>query len=774
MTHTNSPARFSGFPGWLRHALANISFLYRVNINRRLTLCFIFVIVLMLVGNGVLLWEFHLIRAQVERLNGVNEELIEVLRVHTGLLSVYDRLGVLARSEDSARLLKESTTLRKGLLDDAQRTLATFNHLPPEMKVDQTVLPTLESIERTLPSHLDAITSAAASGEWDAVRFRIERQVQPLESLSSELVKDVTREVEDQRAQAAQNISRAENRIFLAVPITGFVTLLIAAGLGVAITRSVTEPLGRLIEGSKALARGEFEHQISVIGADELAHLGLVFNDTARTLRDLYEDLRGREEKLRRSEASLLEGQRLTHTGNWRHDISSGKMTTSPEMHRIYGVTPDEDATTADFFFNRLHPEERSFLEQKYEKTKQSKTSFESDYRIVLPDGSIKYIHNIGHPILNESNVIVEFAGTAMDVTEQRLARADLEKAFEEIKLLKDRLHDENLVLREQIDQAFLFEEIVGSSPALQTVLSSIVKVAPTDSTVLITGETGTGKELIARAIHKHSQRSGEAFISVNCASIPSSLIASELFGHEKGAFTGAIQRRQGRFELAHSGTIFLDEVGELPAETQIALLRVLQERQFERVGGTRVFSTDVRVIAATNRDLTAAIAAGTFRADLFYRLNVFPIEVPPLRKRKEDIPMLVEYFVKRYAEKAGKHIRKIDMNTLEMCQSYPWPGNIRELQNIIERSVILSNGDTFWIEHAWLASPKQDRQELPSPLPDTLQNQEREMIEAALAECKGKVAGPKGAAAKLGIPRSTLDSKINQLKIKKHKFVSD
>ena len=293
MTHTNSPARFSG---WLRHALANISFLYRVNIRRRLALCFIFVIALMLVGNGVLLWQLHLIRVQVERLNGVNEELIEVLRVHTGLLSVYDRLGVLARSEDSARLLKESVTLRKGLLEDAQRTLATFNHLPPEMKVDQTVLPTLESIERTLPSHLDAIESAAASGEWDAVRFRIERQVQPLESLSSELVKDVTREVEEQRAQAAHNISRAERRIFLAVPITGFLTLLIAAGLGVAITRSITEPLGRLVEGSKALARGEFEHQISVIGGDELgAHLGLVFNaNTARKLRDLYEDLRGK------------------------------------------------------------------------------------------------------------------------------------------------------------------------------------------------------------------------------------------------------------------------------------------------------------------------------------------------------------------------------------------------------------------------------------------------------------------------------------------------
>src|SRR5712675_2663130 len=284
------------------------------------------------------------------------------------------------------------------------------------------------------------------------------------------------------------------------------------------------------------------------------------------------------------------------------------------------------------------------------------------------------------------------------EVLERQRAEDELGKAFEEIKRLKDRLHDENVVLREQIDQVFMFEEIVGTSPALKTVLSSIVKVAPTDSTVLITGETGTGKELIARAIHKGSQRAGQAFIAVNCASIPSSLIASELFGHEKGAFTGALQRRQGRFELAHSGTIFLDEIGELPAETQIALLRVLQERQFERVGGSRVISSDVRIIAATNRDLAAAITAGAFRTDLFYRLNVFPIRVPPLRERKGDIPMLVEYFARRYAEKAGKQISKIDKNTLKLCQSYHWPGNIRELQNIVERSVILSTGDTFWI----------------------------------------------------------------------------
>ena len=496
-----------------------------------------------------------------------------------------------------------------------------------------------------------------------------------------------------------------------------------------------------------------------------------------RFIMTLSEDITQRkraEDALRASEASLLEAQRLTRSCSWKHEILSGKVTISPEGLPMYGTVPEDDASTADFYFRRMHPEDRPLVEQAYATALLRKTDFEADFRIVHPDGTIKNARSIGHPVLDERGEVVEFVGASIDVTEHHRARADLEKAFEEIRRLRDQLHDENLALREQIDQAFMFEEIVGSSPALQAVLSSIVKVAPTDSTVLITGETGTGKELIARAIHKHSQRSGQAFISVNCASIPSSLIASELFGHEKGAFTGAVQRRQGRFELAHSGTIFLDEVGDLPAETQITLLRVLQERQFERVGGNRIIPTDVRVIAATNRDLTAAIAAGTFRADLFYRLNVFPIEVPPLRKRKEDIPMLVEYFVKRYAEKAGKHICKIDNHTLARCQSYAWPGNIRELQNIVERSVILCSGDTFWIEKAWLASVQPPRQELAGPLPDTLQNQEREIIETALAESKGKVAGPEGAAAKLGIPRSTLDSKIKQLRIKKHRFISE
>lgn len=351
-------------------------------------------------------------------------------------------------------------------------------------------------------------------------------------------------------------------------------------------------------------------------------------------------------------------------------------------------------------------------------------------------------------------------------------ARAELEKAFEEIKHLKDRLQDENVALREQIDQALMFEEIVGVSPALRAVLSLVSKVAPTDSTVLLTGETGTGKELIARAIHKRSQRSSRVFVSVNCAAIPASLIASELFGHEKGAFTGATQRRLGRFELAEEGTIFLDEVGELPPETQITLLHVLQEREFQRVGGNQSIRSNARVIAATNRDLEAAIAEGTFRSDLFYRLNVFPIEIPPLRERREDIPLLVEYFIDRFARKAGKSIRGINKKTLDLLVSYPWPGNIRELQNVVERSVIVGETENFFVDESWLSrKPLADGPKSQLELSQKLAAQEKKMIEAALRESGGRVSGPSGAAAKLGLHRSTLESKISSLKINKYRF---
>jgi formate hydrogenlyase transcriptional activator len=416
------------------------------------------------------------------------------------------------------------------------------------------------------------------------------------------------------------------------------------------------------------------------------------------------------------------------------------------------GLTKDE--VGSERFREVFHREDSERLRDERDAALSREVPFEYERRVRRKDGQYRWLLVQYNPVRNERGDVIRWYATGTDIDDRKRA--------------EERTRQENIALREQLDQVFMFEEIVGSSPALKAVISNIVKVAPTDSTVLIIGETGTGKELVARAIHKGSLRAGQPFIAVNCSAIPPSLIASELFGHEKGAFTGALQRRQGRFELANSGTIFLDEIGELPAETQIALLRVLQERRFERVGGSRTIPTDVRIIAATNRELAAAIASGAFRADLFYRLNVFPIHVPPLRHRKEDIPMLVEYFVKRYAEKAGKQISNIGKDTLKLCQSYHWPGNIRELQNIIERSVILCAGDTLWVDESWLTNQSAPGPKPSSLLTESLQSHEKALIEAALAESEGKVAGPDGAAAKLGVPPSTLDFKIKHLKIKK------
>lgn len=386
---------------------------------------------------------------------------------------------------------------------------------------------------------------------------------------------------------------------------------------------------------------------------------------------------------------------------------------------------------------------------------------------------SATHVHCVSRPVTDAGGKLVEIVAANIDVSEQNNARATLEQAFEEIKKLKGEIYGENLALREEIDHSSTFEEIVGTSEVLRRVLFQISKVAPADSTVLITGETGTGKELVARAIHRRSQRSSRAFVSVNCAAIPATLIGSELFGHEKGAFTGATQRRLGRFELADGGTLFLDEVGDLPAETQIALLRVLQEQQFERIGGTRPTKVNVRIIAATNRDLKVAIAAGTFRRDLFYRLNVFPIAVPPLRERKGDLPLLAEYLIERYARKAGKKIKNIQKKALELFAAYNWPGNIRELQNVIERAIILCDCETFSVDDSWLQSDSPRSRDTCSGLAWPGADRERTLIESALAESQGQIAGPTGAAAKLGIPRSTLETKIRRLGIMKHQFKS-
>ncbi len=416
------------------------------------------------------------------------------------------------------------------------------------------------------------------------------------------------------------------------------------------------------------------------------------------------------------------------------------------------------DVVRADDFRARiLHPDDVQRLREERHKALSGAIPFENEQRALGKDGKYRWFLIQYNPLLDEGGKVIRWYATGTDIDDRKRA--------------EDRMRNETVALREEIVRSAMFEEIVGSSEALRRVLEQVSRVAPTDSTVLIQGETGTGKELIARAIHNRSKRANRAFIRVNCAAIPPSLIASELFGHEKGSFTGALQRRLGRFESADGGTIFLDEVGELPPETQVALLRVLQEREFERVGGNQTISVDVRVLAATNRDLSAAVADGTFRRDLFYRLNVFPIQLPVLRDRIDDIPLLVEYLVDRYAKKAGKRIRSISKDTLSLFRSYDWPGNIRELQNVVERAVILCDGETFCVDPSWLTPVAPRPAALAVPLVEDLAEREKVMIENALRESGGLISGPTGAAAKLRLPRQTLESKIRKLGINRHRL---
>jgi PAS domain S-box-containing protein len=459
------------------------------------------------------------------------------------------------------------------------------------------------------------------------------------------------------------------------------------------------------------------------------------------------------EEKARQQEAGLRQVLDLAPQLVAVYGPNSERLYANRNALEYLGVSLDEWLQTpngAD-----VHPDD---VEKLWAFGDRGSSSYELEVRVRKGDGSFRWFLIRFSALHDEKGQLMRWYVACTDIDERKRA--------------EEKLQWENVALREEIDKASMFEEIVGTSTPLKAVLSRIAKVAPTDSTVLITGETGTGKELIARAVDKRSRRCERAFVSVNCAAVPRDLVLSELFGHEKGAFTGATQRRIGRFELADGGTIFLDEVGELLPDTQATLLRVLQEREFERLGAERPIKVDVRVIAATNRDLNAAVANGTFRQDLLYRLNVFPIEVPPLRERKDDILMLVEYFVQRYANLAGRTIRLSDRKTLDLLQSYDWPGNIRELQNVIERSIILSSTDVFSVDELWLSkgTPQASRAET-SPALRVQPRSEREMIEAALTETRGRVSGPNGAAAKLRIPPSTLETRIKVLKINKHHF---
>jgi formate hydrogenlyase transcriptional activator len=587
----------------------------------------------------------------------------------------------------------------------------------------------------------------------------------------------------------------------------------------------------------------------------------------------------------KRSEAYLAEAQKLSHTGSWVWNVEHrDAVHLSDEWYRIYGFDPAEGPPDWEGRLARVHPEDRSKWAGIIEKAILEKADYDVDFRIALPDGKLKWIHTVGHPVLTSGGDLLQFLGSSTDITERKQAEDKLKEQDMEIRQMldfapqlvsvygpnrerlyanrvaldyvglsleewrqttqrfafvhpddrardhdhfdralsagssyevelrlrkgdgtyrwflarsnpvrdddgqvrrwyitcidiedrkraEDKLQRENSALREELDQASMFEEIVGSSEPLRKVLSQVSKVAPTDSTVLILGQTGTGKELIARAIHKRSKRAGRAFIGVNCGAIPTSLIASELFGHEKGSFTGATQRRLGRFEAASGGTIFLDEVGDLPSDIQIALLRVLQEREIERVGSDRPIPVDVRVLAATHRDLDRLVSEDKFRQDLLYRLNVVPIEMPSLRERAADIPILVEYFIARYGKGMGKKFQTIEKKTLKILQDYDWPGNVRELQNVIERAVILSDSDTFAVDEAWLKPTRSDIPHSTVALNGVLLAHEKEVIEGALAQSHGRISGPAGAAAKLGIPDSTLEAKIKRLGIDKYRF---
>ena len=482
-----------------------------------------------------------------------------------------------------------------------------------------------------------------------------------------------------------------------------------------------------------------------------------------RWLTELGGELAKHKAHLKRAEAKLCQDEeelrRMTDA------IPQAILVLNPDGKAIYanrvaleytGLSLDE-VLAEDFRARVFHPDDVQKLREELCQALFAAAPFENEQRALGKDGKYRWFLIQYNPLLDENGTVIRWYATGTDIDDR--------------KRNEERTGNENLALREQIDRDSMFENIVGSSEMLRKVLRQVTKVAASDSTVLILGETGTGKELIARAIHKRSRRADRAFIGVNCAAIPTALIASELFGHEKGAFTGATQRRLGRFELASSGTLFLDEVGDLPPEIQIALLRVLQEREIERVGSNKPIVVDVRVLAATHRDLNALVAEGKFRQDLLYRLNVVPIEVPPLRERVADIPLLVEYFIDLLGRRAGKKFRTIDPKCLDLFQMYGWPGNVRELQNVIERAVILSEGETFSVDETWLKPHPSPTESWMGTLSGALVSQEKQMIEAALALSQGRVSGPAGAAARLDLPARTLDSKIKRLGISKDRY---
>jgi len=478
------------------------------------------------------------------------------------------------------------------------------------------------------------------------------------------------------------------------------------------------------------------------------------------------EALRFSEEKLRYEQRSLAEAQGIAHLGSWDWNVVTDELSWSDEVYRIFGLEPQEFDATYEAFLASVHPEDRAAVDGGVDRAfRDPNESYEVEHRVVRPDGSQRVVNERGHITFDESGRALRMIGTVQDITEQKEAEQELRATLEEVERLKDRLRAENIYLQEEIKGFRDFDEIVGRSDALRLTLTKIEQVASTNANVLLFGETGTGKELFARAVHDRSTRKDRPLVRVNCAALPSNLIESELFGHVKGAFTGATSDRVGRFQLADRGTLFLDEIGELDPELQAKLLRVLQDGEFDRIGSSKTTKVDVRVIAATNRDLRKAMEEKAFRPDLYYRLAVFPIEVPPLRLRRDDIPLLVWHFISKKQGRLGKTVDTIPKKVMDALVEYDWPGNVRELENVIERAMILSSGSTLLLYESFARLVGSPPSEAPS---SNLEAIDRAHIVGVLEDCHWKIKGADNAADRLGLKPSTLRYRMKKLGIQR------
>ena len=564
---------------------------------------------------------------------------------------------------------------------------------------------------------------------------------------------------------------RLLSRAFTVLITNTFKTFLASAGILAIIYWLISRHLTHISDFTRTLNPGKSDAHLTLkrkpspsSKEDELDRVASSINALQDRLRRDIAKRDAYEKQLRIAEKKYRTVADFTYDWEYWATVDGSLEYVSPSCERISGYPPMDFLETPSLFKDILVPEDRDIWERHFNDSRRDPMPREVQFRIQRRDGQVRWIEHNCQPVTDHEGCLQGFRAGNRDITDRKLAEVDLRNAYADIEKLKNQLEAETAYLQEEIKLEHNFESIIGNSAALKYVLYKVEQVAAADTTVLVLGESGTGKELIARAIHNNSPRAGRPLVKVNCATLPAHLIESELFGHERGAFTGAQSRQLGRFEVADGTSIFLDEIGELPMELQTKLLRVLQEGEFERLGSAHTIKVDVRVIAATNRDLEGEVRRGRFREDLFYRLNVFPITVPPLRQRADDIPLLTHFFVERASKRLGKSIEHISERTVQKLQSYAWPGNVRELENVIERAVINSSGSKLHLADGLNGSLHKTE---PSPL-KTLQEVEKNHILQVLEFTSWRIDGDKGAALILEMNPSTLRSRMRKLGIKK------